>query len=444
MIDIFSVFKAGFSNNKKEQSEVQKSSSYVFFISCFLDNLWTHNINLYLNDNELKVDNLFEKTYVFENKKYRVVIHRINISNIKKLNLFIFSDRLSWNLNEIPLQEKKVIFDNLEINPRNYVNIQKHFLHENDNTTKIYYNLKDIEKLNIFIDFFMKVYLQFIKNNNNNFDKIVLDNLFEKFIEITQNQKEFDFCFLIKIFIISLGTGKINNFINIFEKLNIQLIDKSEINIFNYFLDIYNNNKNIQNEKWSKSLDKMNTIYQLLYEDPSKIEKQKLIEVKPILIKLINNKKEINKKLEFIIYKYKSIYTLFSVGEKELFDVSFESIPYSFDFNNFYQTIYLPLLKEEEQYGIFLNLSKLSDYYFKQFLKNEKIVSFSFILDIFNLIFGTEKIIFFLDNFYVLNYNLDSEINNKKFNRILNLYKNHKKEFLEKHQPFFEENKKKK
>ena len=444
MNDIFSLFKSGLSDKIKDGGEEKSSSYNIFFISCFLDNLWTHDINLCSNNKEMKINNLFEKIYYFENKKYRAVIHKINIINSKQLNLYIISqDNHIWNLNEIEIQEKRVIFDNLEINPRYYAHLFNEFLHENDNKTKISFNLQDIEKLRFFIDFFINVYIEFL-NNNNNFDKIVQDNLVEKFIDITQNQKEFDFLFLIKIFIIFLGTEKINNFFDIFETLNIKLNDKNENNIFNYFLDIYKQNKNLQYEKWSRSLDKFITIYQLLYEEPSKIEKQKLIEVKPIIINLINNKKDINIKLHFIISIYKSLYTLLTAEKKELFDVSYEALPSFFDLNIFYNSFYLLLLKKEEEYGIILNLSKFSDYFFKQFLNKNKIVKYSDILEIFNLSFGTEKILFFLENFAKLNYILDSEIKNKKFNTFLNLYKNHKETFLKKNQKYFEVQKKKK
>ena len=142
------------------------------------------------------------------------------------------------------------------------------------------------------MDFFLTDYFEFLKNNNNNFDKLVQTNLIDKFIDISQTKEEFEYSFIINIFIISFISEKIDKFLEVFEQINIHLDDKIENNIFNYILDIYNKNKNLQNEQSSKSIDNFITIYQLFYKDPSKIDKQKLIDVKPIIIKLIIIKKK--------------------------------------------------------------------------------------------------------------------------------------------------------
>ena len=376
MNDFFGTFKRRLSFENKGKNNEKKDSYCIFFISCFIDDLWALNISLKSKDNEMKVENLFEKKYSFNNKKFGAKVYKINIKNNKKLNLFLISsdNKYTWDLNEIELGEKRVIFNDLEINPRYYEHLLKYInVNNNNDKTIISYNLDNFEKLNLFLEFFEFIYLDFLKQNNNNFDKIVQKNLVETFIEISKVKNEFLYSFIIQIFNFSFGTETIDTFLDIFEKLNIQLDDKIENNIFNFFLDIYKNNyniflekfkqpienkQNIQIEKYIISLDNFMAIYQLLYEDPSKIEKQKLINIKPIIIKLINNKKEIIKKLSFIIFKYNSIYTLFTAEEKELFEFTYETIPNYFDFE-YFKTFYKLILQEEEKYGVIVNFSKI-------------------------------------------------------------------------------------
>ena len=220
MNEFFRTYKNIFSNELQDKKDEKKSTSYnIFFISCFLDNLWSHNITLQSKNNEIKIENLFVKKLVFGNKTYRAIVHKIKVINIKKLDLYIITadNKYNWCLNEIELQEKAVLFDDLEINPRYYDNLLNYISNLNCDKTNIYYNLKDIEKLKIFLEFFTLIYYEFLINKYD-FDKIVQINLVEKFIEISQSKNEFEYSFLLDIFNMSFGTEKIDNFLDVFDK----------------------------------------------------------------------------------------------------------------------------------------------------------------------------------------------------------------------------------
>ena len=105
------------------------------------------------------------------------------------------------------------------------------------------------------------------------------------------------------------------------------------------------------------------------------------------------------------------------------------------------------ILSPEEKFNIYKNYiiknkleNELKSNLVSQFLstlKDDNEVIYSDTIEIFNLSFGTKVIVNFLDKYTKLNYNLNQKIENKEFNKILELYKNDKNKFFSKNEIFF-------
>ena len=105
------------------------------------------------------------------------------------------------------------------------------------------------------------------------------------------------------------------------------------------------------------------------------------------------------------------------------------------------------ILKLEEKLNIYLNFfnkvkieNELKQNLASQFLstiKDDSLVIYSDILTIFTLAFGTKVIIEFLDKYTKFSYNLVDKVDNKDFNKILNLYKNDKNQFFKTNESYF-------
>ena len=105
------------------------------------------------------------------------------------------------------------------------------------------------------------------------------------------------------------------------------------------------------------------------------------------------------------------------------------------------------ILRPEEKLNIYMNYFNKNKMekeikqnlviQFLSILKDEKEVIYSDILKVFVISFGTKVIINFLDKYTRLNYNLDHTIENKEFDKILELYKKDKNKFFEKNEIYF-------
>ena len=237
----------------------------------------------------------------------------------------------------------------------------------------------------------------------------------------------------------------IEKFLEKFEKIDLLLNNTIESKIFDYYLNLYKTDKNnffkifkkpFIEEGFSKNaieksmnlLEIFITIYQLFYEDPKKIEPLRLKNAYQTVINITNNKKDIINCFFFVINKYKSFNIILSQNKKVL-EVDDSLIKTNFDFGNF-QSFYQTIIIEEEKFGVVFNLHKIANYYFNRFLKNNDLVNFSDIIEIFNISFENKNICNFLDNYEKINYNFNELDMNVKFNSILNIYKKDRKKFF--------------
>ena len=442
---------------KIQQKEID--SYYIYIITCLPIDLWEQKISLQTKDNEINIENVFEVIQYFNNKKYKEIIHKILI-NKKELNLQIVCSDKRWDLNLIGDKietGKRVLFGDLEIN----IKYSKHFYtffhflceDKDDDKKVILKNLNKYEKLKIYMEYFKKIYRKYLKEKKT-IDNFIKINLVETFIEIfKEKENEYEYSFILDCFSFSFFSKTTFDFLDIFPKLNLQF-NELENNIFDSILIIYNNFKNTFLEQFKKSfletknkeqnnLEKYNrlledfiTIYQLFYEDSSKIEKERLIKAKPMVIELINNKPNIFNYLSFILDKYEPILKILTSDKKETIILDSKLIAnVSFELSNF-QSFNQLLLENEEKYGTILNLYKIGEFFLKKYIRKNEIVEYSNIIEIFNLMFDTKGITIFLDNFPKLSYEFN-KFNNPKFNKILKLYKNDKTSFIARNRTFF-------
>jgi len=111
-------------------------------------------------------------------------------------------------------------------------------------------------------------------------------------------------------------------------------------------------------------LENFITIYQLFYEDPSHIEKSRLINIKLFIINLINNKNDLISYMKFISDKFYPLYIVLTSNKKEDKLIVERRLieSKSIDFNNDFKILYMELIKKEENYGFILNFSQIFNY----------------------------------------------------------------------------------
>ena len=416
----------------------------IYFISSFYEELWNNKISLNLKDNKARIETVFRKIEkINDKKKYIIIIHKVSTQILNQLKLEITCpENLKWDLNKINLQKnQRLIFKNLEINYSCIENFLEHYSLNDSN--KIGINLNEEEKLIIYLEYFKYICWEYLKEKNE-LNKYIKIDLIKEYINMFEREIFQNYSFQIDLFSLSFGTTMIEKFLEKFEKIDLLLNNTIESKIFDYYLNLYKKDKNIFfeifkkpfiEEGLSKNIEKsMNlleifiTIYQLFYEDPKKIEPLRLKNAYQTVINIINNKKDIINYFFFVIHKYKSFSIILSQNKKVL-EVDDSLIETNFDFGNF-QSFYQTIIIEEEKFGVVFNLHKIANYFFNRFLKNNDLVNFSDLIEIFNISFENKNICNFLDNYEKINYNFNELDMNVKFNSILNIYKKDRKKFF--------------
>ena len=385
---------------EKQNKEVEKKNKeyIIYFISCFNKSIWNKKIGLRNKENEITASNVFEKIMNFNKDEYRAYIHKISIKDLNELVLQVFlKDKdniiLEWNLNKIILnEEKRLYFDNLYINSSyfahfsNFFNDNKEDLNKDDNDNQInkfYKNLKSKERLDLYLEYFMK--------EEKELNDYIKKDLVEEFFSNCKENNIIEYSKLLKIFSLSFKTKKIKDFLDVYPNLNIQFDEKIEDKSFDEILDMYINNNNSffeenkkffiiqkgkkekdeekkQNEKYKKLLENFIIIYQLLYENPEKIEKNKIKNVKSTLKDLINNKKDFTSYISFIINKFKSFSVVFKSdndNKNEELLINEQLIKNDEKIIKFehFRALYEIIIKKQENSYYFLNFSNVFKYF---------------------------------------------------------------------------------
>ena len=108
-------------------------------------------------------------------------------------------------------------------------------------------------------------------------------------------------------------------------------------------------------------------LYKLIYDEPNKIEKQKLINIRTIFFNLIENKKDLIKLISFLIYKFDVIYILLTLDYSKRYKPNMPKPTASRDARLLieqFESLYEILLKEQIQKGrIILDFSEIFNYF---------------------------------------------------------------------------------
>ena len=441
----------------------------MYFLTCCLYDIWGKKIRL-LND-KMNIEDVYETEIYKKKTKYKAIIHKIKLNNkIDSLTLQILSDNMKgpWNLNRIEINiNKRICYDNLDIDENNENEFMEFIKNkEKDNKEgkgkKVFLNIGEHEKLTIFLAYFKILYLEILEKKEK-LDDYIKINLVEKFIEIYSNKELLiEYSYILIIFNFSFLTKAMFGFLDNFQKINIKgfdILDKDKFNfsMINFyeknndafmelFKNLYEETKKEDNKKYKTleeyilQLENFITICYLKYKEGTKIKEQNLINAKPVIKEIMNNKKDLNNYLSFAIDNYNMLYKLLNSDKKEKkLLVEPKLINELFKFNDF-KPLYMLLIEEEEKYKFdsILNLSKIGIYYMKEFLKNQnEIIEYSYVIDIFTTVYGNPlRLISFLDHYSKLNYDFNPFIN-KKFNKILEQYKKDKSSFLTNYMKYF-------
>ena len=158
-----------------EVINTDNSNEYdIYFISSFYEKVWNNKISLNLKDNKAIVQTVFRKTErIYDKKNYIIIIHKVSNQILNQLKLEITCpENLKWDLNKIYLQKnERLIFKNLEINYSCIENFLEHYsLNDSNNinnNNKIGINLNEEEKLIIYLEYFKRIYWEYLKEKNN-------------------------------------------------------------------------------------------------------------------------------------------------------------------------------------------------------------------------------------------------------------------------------------
>ena len=462
MNELFSAMK----KHKINDNNIEDIDYYnMYFISCCLDDIWGKKIT-FLKTNKINIEEVYEEEMYFQGEKYKEIIHKIPLK-INKNNLILqiisTDNKPPWDLNEIKINSNKsVCFDDLSIDNSflesfsEYINSLNNKKDDNEikikenKEKKVFIHLEEKEKLRLFVKYFKNEYLK-NKDKEKIIDKYISNNLVKKFYEVYKNKELIEYSFLFTLFNLSCTSKTIFDFLDIYPKINMIFdeinkndIDLSIINNYNKdrnkFLEefeyIYKNEKK-ENKNYINLLESFIIIYKLKYEDEQKIEKQILINAKPIIKEIINNKPDLNKYLSFVQDNYNMLYIILNSDKKEFLVVEPQLINDDiFDFD-FFKSLHKLLIEKEEKYGKILNLSKIGNHYLNIFLKDKnEIVEYSNIIYIFTLLYNSIRITNLLDNFSKLNYDFNI-VDNKSFKKILIIYVKKHSQFISQNQQNF-------
>ena len=326
--------------NKERQTKNKKekkiSKFYIYCLTSFHSDIYKDDKFILISKNkEVESINILSKAKIPKYPDYDFIIYELCFEkSIKELNLALKckTNEEIYDLSKLKIKSEKeqvILTDDIELNQEFIFDflskLDKSFLEKNLYLIKY---LNSSEKLNLFLECFNQ-------RENSSELKMILAT------QILNNLKEGDEIYLselIYIFNITFGTKIIIKFLETYPKLDIQFDAFIENEDFkNQILTLYENNinsffekninffqekeiksnKNSENkdensliEKYKSLLEDFIIIYKLIYDEPDKIEKQKLIKVKEIFFNLIENKKDLIKVSRFLVYKFDVIYKL--------------------------------------------------------------------------------------------------------------------------------------
>ena len=391
-------------DRKPSNSSINKDSKIsVYCITAFHSDIKNNNLfSLKAKNSEVSLINLVCEDSLSYYREYEIKIYEVSINKkIKKLNLYIYNEQTkkSFELLEqkIKAEKEMVILDILTMD--NYV--MNDFMNQLDPKIKeknieIIKNLKKSEVFNIFLKFF----------NKRPYSRDLKMALARQYLSSLKDKEEVIFSDIINIFNISYGTKIITNFLDIYPKLDIlfdQLLDNKE---FEKILTLYlenkntflsknhvffiqpkeeknNNKKNVNKndnaiiENYRNLLENFMTLYQLICKDEKDIETQRLINLKPIFINLIENKGDILKIMKFFIYIFRAAYIIFTIDNskryvlKPIFDQQIPQIA----FEEFEGTYELIIKNEKSNKRFIFDFSQAFNYFIDNLKTLEQIVS---------------------------------------------------------------------
>ena len=335
---------------RKLSNQIDKKDSkfYIYCFTSFHSDVYKDNkFNLISKNEEVISVKILSKNTLPAYSNYSFIIYEFCLNKaIKELNLALknITKELTYDLNKIKIKsekEKVIIIDDIEVNQDSLFDLLTQLDHKFlEKYVFIIKYLNRGEKLDLFLNCFEKM------ENKDELKRL----LASQFLSGLKEGNEVVLSELICILNISFGTKIITKFLDIYPKLDIQFdtvlenkefdnnilnLYKSNINQFfeknNKFfqkVQVSKNNKINENKEGISSIEKYNClledfiiIYLIIYDDPIKIEKQKLIKARKIFINLIENKNDFIKVIKFLLYKFETIYTLLTIDNSERFIV---------------------------------------------------------------------------------------------------------------------------
>ena len=366
MEDLIKDNKKGKNEEKKsiQMKEIKPINIDIYIISCFNNYIWDKEgyNKLKSNNPAIKSIKITHKTTYKNDSNYYVIIHKINLAEkLKKIDLYLTSDLSEnvLNLKEISFNPDKefILFSNIEIKPDDLS-----FISENNKGKNFAKVLTDDEKFKLFYEYL---------NNQQNFAGIqkLKTNLGIQYFYIIEKKPQIFFSDIIKIFCLAFGQNIITIILDKYKNFDIEYDDIKNKN-FDDILNIYNENRNLffdKNKKYfekkgnidtyKKELENFIIIYKLFNKQYEGITNAQLKNVRKVLIKLINNKKDLFKKLYFILFIFDSLVHVMT-SEIEIIKIEIdESINLNYEDFEF---IYLDIFKgEEESDKYFLDFSEI-------------------------------------------------------------------------------------
>ena len=343
------------------------TNPYIYIISCFNNYLWDKELFTLKSDNDevIFIETKY-KNKLFYDKNFDIIIHLIHLnSKLKILNLFLFSEtnNKKLSLNEINFNSERqiVLFSDLDINKTDLEKQMK------DSKEQKYVRLLSTnEKLKIYYEYFNSI-------NQSGIQKIK-NNLAMQFLSASEKDDKVVYSDIIIAFCIAFKQKIITNFLDTYTKFDIDF-DKIKNKYFEQILKIYDTDKNKfyeKNKEYFQNLKKLNvytislenfiTLYKLMNQSEKQIQKEQLKNVKGTLIKIINSKKTIIKKLYFIFSIFDKLVLVFDSdndNQKEKLNIEIKSNEDFIEFNfEVFKAIYQELFNAQEKNDkYFLNFS---------------------------------------------------------------------------------------
>ena len=343
-------------------SSIKNQNPSLFIISCFNTFIWDKKSFILSSDNpQVKSIEIVSKTKLTNDSDFYAIIHEIHLKDkIKKLNLFLYSETLdkTIHLNEIKLDPKRelILFYNIEINQADLIEIIK------ENTEQNYIKvLTASEKLKIYYEYFDHKKSSKLRNN-----------LAIQFLDEYNEGDRINYSDIIKVFCLAYGQRIITNFLNNYTNFDIE-INELENKDFIDILNIYNTDKNKFFEKNIKyfikedlneykiALENFIILYKLLSKSKEHFSQKQLKNIRKILIKLINNKKDIIKRISFIILIFEELVYVFYNDKSN----SVEQIKIVLKSKD--NTIKLDFEQFKDIYTVLINEQEKKDKYFLDF-----------------------------------------------------------------------------